>query len=174
MKFAGTLRPRAGRNHGVEPYGIGASGERGRERAVCGVMASATFKEHFRELREGKPGHRFQDHYRHEKRQNRSGRSHARVWRLVAGVALVIVGLVLCVIPGPGLPFIFLGGGLLASESLFVARIMDWFELRVRAVLRWAKARWARLPLWSKIVVGALMVAGSAASMILFYRWVKD
>lgn len=136
-------------------------------------MATVTFKEHLRELREGKPGHRFQDHYRHEKAESRSHRSRGRVWRLVIGIVAVVVGAVLCVIPGPGLPFIFLGGGLLASESLVVARVMDWLELRVRKILGWAKAHWRRLPLWGKIPVAILVVSGSVTGSILVYRLLR-
>lgn len=136
-------------------------------------MASATLKEHVRDLREGRPGHRFQDHYKHEKAGSRSGRSKGRMWRLILGLAAIVVGIVLCVIPGPGLPFIFLGGGLLASESLIVARLMDWLELHVRAVWKWARKHWDRLPLWGKIIVGTLIVAGGAASTVLFYRLMR-
>lgn len=137
-------------------------------------MASTTFKEHWRELRAGKPGRRFQDHYRHEKEESRTGGRGGRLWRLGLGILLVGVGLVLLLIPGPGLPFVFLGGGLLAAESLVVARIMDWLELRVRGVLRWAKVRWRRLPGWGKIAVSLMAAAFSAASMWVFFHWMKN
>jgi uncharacterized protein (TIGR02611 family) len=133
-------------------------------------MATGALKHHFRELQRGRPGHRFQDHYAHERRARRGGSNPGRTWRLVLGVLAIVIGLVLCVIPGPGLPFIFLGGGLLAAESLVAARIMDWLELRVRAVWHWARERWARLPLWGKIIVAALVVAGGAAGLLLFWR----
>jgi uncharacterized protein (TIGR02611 family) len=133
-------------------------------------MATATLRDHLRDIKKGRPGQRFQDHYRHEK-EAKSGRSSSgRIWRLILGLAAVIVGAVLCVIPGPGLPFIFLGGGLLAAESLIVARVMDWLELRVRAVWRWARRYWTKMNGWQRagvIVVGLTLGAGST---YFFYR----
>lgn len=95
--------------------------------------------------------------------------SVGRIWRLLLGTALVVVGLILCVIPGPGLPFIFLGGALLASQFKLIARAMDWFELRVRTVAGWALRHWKKLPLWARLVVGAVIVAAGFASMYFFY-----
>jgi uncharacterized protein (TIGR02611 family) len=134
-------------------------------------MATGALKQHLQDLQRGRPGHRFQDHYEHEKHGAGGHGSRGRVWRLALGIAAVVVGVVLCVIPGPGLPFIFIGGGLLAAESRVAARVMDWLELRVRAVWGWARARWRRLPLGGKVAVAALLVAGAAGSMWVFWRW---
>ena len=144
--------------------------ERTPTRPVCEGMVTAALKKNFREIKKGRPGHRFQDFYKHEHRAHRRHRSRGRVWRLAIGIVSLLVGAVLCVIPGPGLPFIFLGGGLLATESLFVARIMDWLEVKVQAVRHWGLRRWKALPLWGKIVVGVVFVSGSIGSMVLFYR----
>jgi hypothetical protein len=130
-------------------------------------MSAATFKQHFRAIQQGKPGKRFQAHYKHEKQARRS--STGRLVRLVLGLALVGVGLVFCVIPGPGLPIVFVGGALLASESLIVARAMDWAELRVRALWRWGKDHWDELPLGGKIAIVALAAVGAAAG--LWFMW---
>lgn len=136
---------------------------------VCTGMGTATLKREFREIKRGRPGRRFKDHYAHKRQAKKRRRSRAGIWRILLGVISVVVGLVLCVIPGPGLPFIFVGGGLLATESLVVARVMDWFELRVRAVARWALGYWKKWPLWVRIIVGALFVSGSIASIYGFY-----
>jgi hypothetical protein len=132
-------------------------------------MATATFKQHFLTLKRGKPGKRFQAHYKHEKQARHGHNSTGRIVRLVLGLALVGVGLVFCVIPGPGLPIIFIGGAFLAAESLIVARAMDWAELRLRALWRWGKDHWDKLPLWGKIVVATLAAAGAAAGM--WFMW---
>ena len=117
---------RRGRANELPPHGSAA------------VMATGALKQHLQDLQRGRPGHRFQDHYEHEKHGAGGRGSSGRVWRLALGIAAVVIGVVLCVIPGPGLPFIFIGGGLLAAESRVAARVMDWLELRVRAVWRWA------------------------------------
>jgi uncharacterized protein (TIGR02611 family) len=133
-------------------------------------MATATLRDHLRDIKRGRPGHRFEDHYRHEKHAKRGRSSKGRVLRLALGLVSVIVGLILCVIPGPGLPFIFIGGGLLAAESLIVARVMDWLELRVRAVLRWAKRHWARMNGWQRVGVVIVGACLSAAGAYLSWR----
>ncbi|HUR56959.1 MAG TPA: PGPGW domain-containing protein [Opitutaceae bacterium] len=133
-------------------------------------MVTASLKKNFREIKKGRPGHRFQDYYKREHRAHRRHRSRGRIWRLVIGILSILVGIILCVIPGPGLPFIFIGGGLLATESLFVARIMDWLEVRAQAVRRWAMRHWKAMPLWGRIIVGVIFVSGSVGSMVLFYR----
>jgi hypothetical protein len=133
-------------------------------------MATASFKQHFLDIKRGRPGHRFQDRYQREKRSEHTRSAHGRVWKLGLGILSVVIGLVLCVIPGPGVPFIFLGGGLLAAESLIVARFMDALEVRLRKIAQWALRRWKPLPLWAKAIVGALIVAGGAGSSYVFYR----
>ena len=52
---------------------------------------------------------------------------------MTAGVSLVVVGLVLVPAPGPGWLVVFAGAGLLAQESLALARSLDAMELRVRS-----------------------------------------
>ena len=121
-------------------------------------------------MKSGRPGHRFQDHYRREKRANGGQGSKGRMWKMALGIVLVAVGIVFCVIPGPGIPFLFIGGALLAAESLAVARMMDWLEVRVRALVRWARARWDALPMWGKVVVAVLAIVSGAAAAYLGYR----
>lgn len=133
-------------------------------------MATATLKKHFRAIKRGHPGHRFQDHYEHQQHARNGRVSAGRIWMLALGVLAILVGIVLCVIPGPGLPFIFIGGGLLAAESKVVARAMDWLEVHVRAVWRWGKRHWDRLPLWGKIVVGGIALAASVGGTWFGWR----
>ena len=88
-------------------------------------------KKRWRALKKSHPGRRFQD--RHEQRKNRSG-----LWKafyLVAGTALCLIGIVLMPAPGPGFLVVFVGGALLAEESLLAARALDWLELKGRALL---------------------------------------
>jgi Putative transmembrane protein (PGPGW) len=53
-----------------------------------------------------------------------------------AGLALIAVGLVLLVLPGPGLLVGAFGAALLAGESLTVARALDWIDLRLTRLWR--------------------------------------
>jgi hypothetical protein len=59
---------------------------------------------------------------------------------------------------------IFLGGGLMAQESMHAARVLDWCELRIRAVADWALGVWKRANVPARVAIGlfGLVVAGGA------------
>jgi uncharacterized protein (TIGR02611 family) len=66
-----------------------------------------------------------------------------RVFRIVAGFTLLLVGIVMIVTPGPGWLVIFLGLGLLAAEFVWARRLMDRMKRegeRVREVV-WPAAK---------------------------------
>jgi uncharacterized protein (TIGR02611 family) len=48
-----------------------------------------------------------------------------RIFRVVAGFTLLLVGVVMLVTPGPGWVVILLGLGLLAAEFVWARRLMD-------------------------------------------------
>ena len=118
-------------------------------------------KSAWRELRTGKPGRRFQDYYR--SRAQRRGTGGRRALWLVLGAGLLVVGLVLLVIPGPGIPLVALGAGLIARESLLMARFLDTVELWIRDALSWARRFWSASPIWTKVLatVVALLIVGA-------------
>jgi hypothetical protein len=99
----------------------------------------------WRELKKGRPGHRFQE--RAEKNANsHSSRSwFRRFLQLAIGIIIIAAGIVLCFIPGPGLPLILLGAALLAERSRPIARLMDWLEVKLRSLMGWAKTRWRQI-----------------------------
>jgi hypothetical protein len=123
------------------------------------------FREHWRELRRGRPGHRFQDHYERAREEGRSGAGE-RIVLVTVAVLCLAIGAVLSVIPGPALPFFFLAGGLLATESRWVARFMDWSEVRMRKIAGWLKHHWRQLPFVARIV---LLVIGACCSAATGY-----
>ena len=124
-------------------------------------------------LREGEPGRRFQDHY-HQRQQG--GPRKLRRWLFLGGGTVVILaGLFFLPAPGPGFLILFLGGGLVAQESLIAARALDWTEVRVRAVGSWALRTWQRasMPARAAIVVVAIAGVGAAgygAYWLMFAR----
>ena len=101
---------------------------------------------------------------------------HASFWVLgftvLAAIAVVFlaIGIVLSVIPGPALPFFFLAGGLLASELRFVARFMDWSEVRIRKFAAWMKRHWRRLPVAGRIALFLFAACCSAATAYFGYQ----
>ena len=100
-------------------------------------------KAYWSDLRRGKPGSRFQDQYERN-RQEQKG-PVGRVLRIVAGVALIPVGLFFLAVPGPGLLIVGMGAVLIAREFGFAARLLDTLELRARRAWRWAQRRWRQL-----------------------------
>jgi hypothetical protein len=87
------------------------------------------FKAEWKELRRSSPGRRFHEYYR-RRRGRRDGGSRG-IW-LAIGVGLSAAGVVLLMIPGPGIPVLVLGLAALARESERVARALDALEVRLR------------------------------------------
>jgi Flp pilus assembly protein TadB len=96
------------------------------------------------ELKRLEPGQRFETHYRRH-RQSEAGKSPVRrVLFLFAAVVAFVVGVVLVFIPGPAILFFLIAAGLLAMQSLRVARALDWSELRGRAAVKKIRRRLGR------------------------------
>ena len=96
------------------------------------------------EFRRLEPGQRFRTaHRRH--RESEAGKSlvHRVLYLGLGGVALA-VGVVLAFIPGPAIVFFLLAGVLFATQSLWVARALDWTELRLRALVKVMRRRLGR------------------------------
>jgi hypothetical protein len=83
----------------------------------------------WRELVKGRPGRRFV-RYHERMRKGASYRSMA------AAIAVVLLGVLLSVTPGPGFVFVVLGAAMLAGRSRRVARALDRAEIRGRKAVR--------------------------------------
>ena len=55
----------------------------------------------------------------------------------VLGAAIVVLGLVLVPLPGPGWLIVFLGLGILASEFAWAERLLDFGKAKLREWLGW-------------------------------------
>jgi len=123
-----------------------------------------SLKRHWRELKKGRPGHRFQDRYEEKKETSRDRPLIRQSLQPVAGAILLAAGIVFCVIPGPGLPLVFLGAAVLAERCLTLARLLDWIEVKLRSVLARVKAWWRKaspIARHSAIVIAATAVVGA-------------
>lgn len=120
-------------------------------------------KRQWRELRKGSPGNRFRAQFERSKRA-RTGKSFFRRWSVILVAAvLLIIGGILCFIPGPGIPFIILGVGLLAEQFRAVASALDRLEVKVRKMMGRGKARWAKASIPAKgtaTLLTAIAIAG--------------
>jgi hypothetical protein len=146
------------------------------ERAGVFAVLSAlnpTIKRQWQALRRSKPGCRFQARYeagQKAKKEADWGFNVRRIFGLLVALGAVAIGVVLVFIPGPAIPFLFVAGGLLASESIVVARFLDRTEVRVRSVWAWLKCRWHKLRLAGKIAVTGLGMAGASGCAYAAYR----
>ena len=61
---------------------------------------------------------------------------------LIFGSTIVITGIAMLVLPGPGWAAIFLGIAILASEFAIVEKVRDWLILQAKRWLHHAKKRW--------------------------------
>lgn len=73
-----------------------------------------------------------------------------RVGVAVVGAAIIVVGIVLLPLPGPGWVIIFLGIGLWATEFAWAKRLLTWAKAQVARWTHWlAQQAW-----WVKGLVG--------------------
>lgn len=89
-------------------------------------------------------GQRFQAHHR------RTHRADAKPWTrylaVAAAVVVIALGIVMLVLPGPGLLVMLGGAVLLAEESAFVARALDRLDLAAARLASHLRSRRARRP----------------------------
>ena len=96
-----------------------------------GMQAVNRLKISAREIKNGRPGRRFEDHY--ERRRGDQQGPHRRFGRVAIGLALIAAGIALGVAPlVPGVVLIALGAGVIASGSRAAARALDRTELAAR------------------------------------------
>ena len=74
----------------------------------------------------------------------------ARIARIGAGIGLILLGLVLLVLPGPGILTIAAGLAVLATEFVWAANILDWMKVKYRSYFT-KEERQVETPLSSEI-----------------------
>ena len=123
-----------------------------------------SLKKSWQELKQGRPGHRFQERAKKGKRERLSQSWIKRFLKPVIAIVLIAGGVVLCVIPGPGMPLIVAGAALLAERSFTIARGLDWTEVKARKVLSLGKAWWrhaTRTARAAAVLIGAVVIGGA-------------
>jgi uncharacterized RDD family membrane protein YckC len=111
----------------------------------------------WREFRDDSPGERFEHHYQ---RMRQHGSRAGAIARIVVGVLLVVAGIVMLVIPGPGLVAMLFGFGLIGGSSKTIARALDRIEPGMRRQGRRAVRAFRHS---SPIVKGLIVVVAAAA-----------
>jgi uncharacterized protein (TIGR02611 family) len=101
-------------------------------------------------------------HRRSLRQRVRSTPTGRLVWRVgatIVGVAVIVGGIVLLPLPGPGWLIIFGGLGILATEYEWARRLLKWMRAYVRRWTDWA----ARQPLWARLLLGLFALVFLAA-----------
>ena len=124
-------------------------------------------KSRWHSLKEGEPGKRFCQEY---ERRNRERGGKRNILMLAAGAIVLAAGIFFLPAPGPGILIVALGGGMIAQESRFAARMLDKTELLGRSVVTWALGVWKKAPLAGKIAIVVVSAAVTAAAVFLAYR----
>lgn len=124
------------------------------------------FQRQWNKLKRGKPGQRFQDRYRAQRRDPRGRTLLRRLVRVMLALAFTAIGIVLAFIPGPAILFFLLAGAMLASDWRWMARLLDWLEVKLRAGAKRVASKWRRLPPVARI---ALVTAGGCLTAVTTY-----
>jgi uncharacterized protein (TIGR02611 family) len=84
-----------------------------------------------------------------------------RIATVVGGFALLLAGLALLVLPGPGIPLVVAGLGLLSLEYAWARRLREWVVQRAERVA--PKRREARVALVAAAVAAAVAATVSVS-----------
>lgn len=76
---------------------------------------------------------------------HRTPRTIRQTLVLMVGGAVVLAGLAMLVLPGPGWAAIFLGFAILATEFAFAERVRDWLVGVLKQATSAGKRAWRRL-----------------------------
>ena len=134
---------------------------------------SNPFKKQWQSLKRGQPGRRFRARYdagQKAKKDASPGFKFLRIARILVALASLAIGVILVFIPGPAILFFLLSGSLLAAESLTIANLLDWAEVKLRAVFSWLKRHWRKLHVAGKVAVTGLALTGAGGCAYAAYR----
>ena len=127
------------------------------------MSAIAEIKHEWRLLKRDRPGERFDNH----RRRMSTKPKWQKVVRSILGVALIALGVVFCILPGPGSLGIVLGLALLGGMSRTIAGWMDRIEPRIRRGLERGRLFWKALSRPKK----ALLI-GVTTLVVVWKGWV--
>ena len=133
----------------------------------CGVFKA--IKDEWRRFESSEPGSRFIEYHHRVKEASTA----SRVARIALGLVLFGAGIVMLVVPGPGILFMVFGLACFGGESAWISKLLDRFELKARAGWRWCKATWQAMHAAGKVavVLFALIVAAGAAYVMYRVLW---
>ncbi len=130
-----------------------------------GIALENSIEEWRRLLKESAPGRRFRDRYRRRQHSGHEWSALRRACYASFGIAIVIGSLVLAPLPGPGWGTFLVGLGIVSGEVLYVARLLDRTEVKLRESLRRAKGIWDKSAAAGRMLIALTISSGVAASV---------
>ena len=76
----------------------------------------------------------------------------------IVGFAIVVAGIAMLVLPGPGWAAIFLGFAVLATEFAFAEKVRDWLVDNLKRIIRIGQDTWKNLSTQKKRSTIVLMI----------------
>lgn len=92
------------------------------------------------------------------------GRTYWRLLVAVTGGVVVLAGLTMILLPGPGWLTVFLGLGVWSTEFAWAARLLTWTKQKATQTARWATVR----PLWLRAIGTVVVLACTAVVLAGF------
>ncbi len=122
-------------------------------------------KKEWRAFEHDEPGERFQ--HQHDRMQECS--RALRVAQGIAGVLLVLAGIVMLFVPGPGLLVMLFGFALLAGLSRTLAKLLDRAEPALRRQGALMRRGWGHLTRAAKAGIATISAFGMGAIGVGLY-----
>jgi uncharacterized protein (TIGR02611 family) len=127
----------------------------------------SSLAQQWRDLTKIEPGKRFQNRYQGRKNRRRS--AFLKIFFLMLGAALFLVGIALIPAPGPGVLVMFIGASMMAEESLFVARALDRTEVLLRRLVVRIGRGWKRASPQTKASVAVFALSVVSVAGVVAY-----
>ena len=128
-------------------------------------------RQRWQEFKDSPPGRRFQCIHKRRAKRHPEGAGWRRWGLLALGIFLLLAGIFFLAVPGPGTLVLAVGLALIAQESLTVARLLDWLEVKLRPLYLWGKRRWQHAGTatrWTVMgILGAMALAAAGTAYLL-------
>jgi hypothetical protein len=129
-------------------------------------------KNYCKKLRSGEPGRRFRDFYNYRNEHRADGPAPSRAITIAVGVALLLFGIAVGWLPGPGGVVGILGIAILAAEFKPLAGLLDTIEADCRKFLGAIRDKWlygGAIFRRSVVIIGiGLVIAAGALAVRAF------
>jgi hypothetical protein len=125
-------------------------------------------KQYWRTLRSGTPGNRFRHFYDVRRQQ----RHVSPVWTVALGIGLVVAGLLIGWLPGPGGFIAIIGLALLAQEFRLIATVLDWLELFLLRACQRSVRFWVHCPAFARVELVVVALIAAAGVGYVVYRMI--